>query len=119
MNPKQQHEELNVFIDRFEKTAKQATAGLEEPVVKQKMLEEFLLKLDSDLAFYVRDKEPADYETAVEHARKIDVLLKLKKMRATENENDKMNDLEELADRLAERMRLYGPGRNPQNSNGW
>uniref|UniRef100_A0A914PSD3 CCHC-type domain-containing protein n=1 Tax=Panagrolaimus davidi TaxID=227884 RepID=A0A914PSD3_9BILA len=85
MDKKMPQEDLEVFIKRFEKLVKQATAGLGDAVVKQKMLDEFLLKLDPELAFHVRNAEPNSYQEAVSVARKHDVLLKIKTCQTPES----------------------------------
>uniref|UniRef100_A0A914QWH2 CCHC-type domain-containing protein n=1 Tax=Panagrolaimus davidi TaxID=227884 RepID=A0A914QWH2_9BILA len=109
MERKLENEELSYFIDRFEKMVKQATSGLTDAEVKRKLFEEFMLKLDPELAFHVRMAEPADYSRALEAARKTEVLLKLKKM-----DNAKATiatvqvepniDYEELASRIADML---------------
>uniref|UniRef100_A0A914QH02 CCHC-type domain-containing protein n=1 Tax=Panagrolaimus davidi TaxID=227884 RepID=A0A914QH02_9BILA len=113
MEGKMVHEDLNSFVIRFEKLAKQATAGLSDEVKAQKMLDEFLLKLDPELAFLVRQTEPDTYAKALDVARKNEVFLKLKNIDAPRagiapiqtSLNFKNLDIYELARQVAENLR--------------
>uniref|UniRef100_A0A914QIF9 CCHC-type domain-containing protein n=1 Tax=Panagrolaimus davidi TaxID=227884 RepID=A0A914QIF9_9BILA len=107
------HENLNSFVERFEKLAEQATAGLSDEVKAQKLLDEFLLKLDPELAFLVRQTEPDTYTKALDVARKNEVFLKLKNIDTAKARIAPIQtslsfenlDIDELARQVAENLR--------------
>ena len=72
------YEDLEDFISRFEKIARQATTGLKEEVVEQKLFENFVMKLDRELEFQVRSRDVKNYNDALKVARKMNSLLKMK-----------------------------------------
>uniref|UniRef100_A0A914QDR6 CCHC-type domain-containing protein n=1 Tax=Panagrolaimus davidi TaxID=227884 RepID=A0A914QDR6_9BILA len=80
MEKKLPYEDLNSYIERFERTVRQATAGQPETVVQQKLLDELILKLDPELAFHLRTADKKTYAEAVTEARKMETFLKLKNM---------------------------------------
>lgn len=103
---------------------------------RKKLLEEFLLKLDSELAFHVRIQDPDTYQKAVQVAKKMETLLKIKTMdninaelAALEAKNPSSEiNIELLAEELARRISFNqrfrtnhfrndnpGPSNNRQN----
>uniref|UniRef100_A0A914Y9M2 Uncharacterized protein n=1 Tax=Panagrolaimus superbus TaxID=310955 RepID=A0A914Y9M2_9BILA len=125
MERKLPFEDLSAYIERFERTVRQATAGQPTTVVEQKLLDEFILKLDPELAFHVRTADKKTYAEAVTEAKKMETFIKLKNMdqvraglAALESDRQQDLDVKALANQITNNLRIDERGRRDNSSRG-
>lgn len=68
-------ESVNDFVQRLSKAVKAATVGQHDATVKERLLEEFLDKLNPSIAFRVKCTDPDSFEIAHLKAQQLESLL--------------------------------------------
>uniref|UniRef100_A0A914Q0Q7 Retrotransposon gag domain-containing protein n=1 Tax=Panagrolaimus davidi TaxID=227884 RepID=A0A914Q0Q7_9BILA len=72
--PMQEGQGVMTYAEKLENLIIRALKGKAADVINQRLLEEFLDRMPYNLAFYVREKSPADFEAALKHARKFEAI---------------------------------------------
>lgn len=78
-------ESVNDFVQRLSQAVKAATIGQTNASVKERLLEEFLDKLNPDIAFHVKCTDPDTFETAHLKAQQVESLLAFRAASKTSN----------------------------------
>lgn len=88
-----ENESILSYVEKLQKLIVRAYGDKGNYMVEAKLLEEFLDRLPASLAFYVREKSPANFEEALNHARKMSALLQMYDRKPEINTQEIINEL--------------------------